>query len=233
MTKVYESPELLQQYLDFHFRSHEADYLPFHEFPEEWREYPSRCAEVLLEYTGGGGRALDLGCAVGGSSFALAADFEEVIGIDFSHAFVDTAAELASAGHFRLSEQTYTLTSEPRKCTPSFQQGDACSLSPDLGIFDGILMANLLCRLPDPEACLQGLKSHTEPGSILVFTTPCSWDEQFTPREKWLDPMMDGLHLHLDSWCTLEEEDNIPFILKDHQRRAQYTVALLSVWRVT
>lgn len=229
---MYESPALLRQYLDFHFRSSEPDYLPLHPVTEEVLDYPSRCAEVVLEYTEGRERALDLGCAVGGSSFALATGFEEVIGIDFSHSFVQTAEAMASTGSFRLSETEYRPPSEPRKCTPSFQQGDACALSPDLGVFDGLLMANLLCRLPDPAACLTGLRTLTRPGSVMVFTTPCSWEESFTPRDKWLDPMLEGMQTHLGPWCELLETDDIPFVLRDHERRAQYTVALLTVWRV-
>ena len=40
-------------------------------------------------------RALDVGCAVGGASFHLSTDFAEVVGIDFSHAFVDMANALS------------------------------------------------------------------------------------------------------------------------------------------
>ncbi len=232
LTNVYESPALLRQYLDFHFRSSEPEYLPLHPVDDELLDYPARCAEVVLEYAENRGRALDLGCAVGGSSFALATGFDEVIGIDFSHAFVDTAAEMAETGSFRLSEEAYVPPSDVRKCTPRFQQGDACALSPELGVFDGLLMANLLCRLPDPAACLKGLRNFTRSGSVMVFTTPCSWEERFTPREKWLEPMLEGMETHLGEWCDLLETDDIPFILRDHQRRAQYTVALLTVWRV-
>ena len=39
-------------------------------------------------------RALDLGCAVGRASFELARYFEDVVGVDYSQAFVDTANEL-------------------------------------------------------------------------------------------------------------------------------------------
>jgi 2-polyprenyl-3-methyl-5-hydroxy-6-metoxy-1,4-benzoquinol methylase len=34
---------------------------------------------------------LDVGCAVGGASFELARHFREVVGIDFSRAFVQAA----------------------------------------------------------------------------------------------------------------------------------------------
>ena len=33
-------------------------------------------------------------------------------------------------------------------------QGDACALDANLGPFDAVLVANLLCRLPDPAAFL-------------------------------------------------------------------------------
>jgi 2-polyprenyl-3-methyl-5-hydroxy-6-metoxy-1,4-benzoquinol methylase len=46
-----------------------------------------QCAKAASSKT----RALDIGCAVGGSVFALAEDFEEVVGFDFSSAFIRAA----------------------------------------------------------------------------------------------------------------------------------------------
>ena len=37
------------------------------------------------------GRALDVGCSVGGGTFELATTFDEAVGFDFSQAFVDAA----------------------------------------------------------------------------------------------------------------------------------------------
>ncbi|MDA3872867.1 MAG: methyltransferase [Kiritimatiellae bacterium] len=232
MTDSYESEALLGQYLDFHYRSTDPDYLPHHPLPVGVLEYPRRCAEVLLKSSTRFERALDLGCAVGGSSFALATRFEEVVGIDFSHAFIDATLQLADTGRFRHSETVYTLPSDIRKCAPSFMRGDACNLQEDLGEFDAILMANLLCRLPDPARCLNGLRRHTRSGSLLFFTTPCSWDETFTPRDNWLWPTLEGLHSHLDPWCECLDVFDMPFVLRDHPRRAQFTIAQASLWRV-
>ena len=39
-----------------------------------------------------------MGCAVGRSTFELATDFDEVIGIDFSQAFIDKARDMARDG---------------------------------------------------------------------------------------------------------------------------------------
>lgn len=52
-------------------------------------------------------RALDIGCAVGRSSFELARMFSEVIGIDYSQAFVDVCDQLKSDGKRR-----YAVTDE-------------------------------------------------------------------------------------------------------------------------
>lgn len=232
MTDHYQSETLLRQYLDFHYRSGDAGYLPHHSLPEGLLDYPGRCARKLIGASRKRGRALDLGCAVGASTFELSGQFDEVVGIDFSPMFIDTARRLADEGGFRLSETLYTPPSEARKCVPRFQVGDACALPPGLGLFDGILMANLLCRLPDPAACLEGLRAITAAGSVLVFTTPCSWDEAYTPREKWLHPTLEGLHRHLDPWCDCREVTDMPFVLRDHERRAQYTVAQASIWKV-
>ena len=43
-------------------------------------------------------RALDIGCAVGRSSFELTQKFEEVVGIDFSQSFVDACNHLKDQG---------------------------------------------------------------------------------------------------------------------------------------
>lgn len=232
MTDHYQSDVLLRQYLDFHYRSQDPDYLPHHSLPEGTLDYPGHCARRVIGLSERFGRALDLGCAVGGASFILATRFQQVVGVDFSAGFIRAADRLAREGLFRTSENAWHPPSEPRKCVPEFHVGDACALDPGLGVFDAVLMANLLCRLPDPAACLQGLKAHTAAGSLLLFTTPCSWDEAYTPREKWLSPTLEGLHRHLDPWCTCLEVADMPFVLRDHERRAQFTVAQASAWRV-
>ena len=51
--------------------------------------------------------------------------------------------------------------------------------------FDGVVMANLLCRLPDPLACLDGISSRVNEGGVVVITTP-SHNGRFTSKDKWL-----------------------------------------------
>lgn len=232
MTEPYETGVLLRQYLDFHYRGEDAGYLPLHPFPHGLLAYPRRCADWTIRQAIRHGRALDLGCAVGGSSFVLARGFSEVVGIDFSKQFISAAKTLADEGVFRDSQQEWVVFSELRRTVPTFQVGDACALPEDLGVFDAVLMANLLCRLPDPAACLRGIRRHVRPGSVLVILTPCSWDEAFTPKEKQLVPTLPALKEMLGSWCDLLEVRDVPFALKVHERRAEFTVAQGTAWRV-
>ena len=52
-------------------------------------------------------RALDVGCAVGRSTFELARGLKEVIGIDYSQSFIDAADILRSKG-----QMPYNLVQE-------------------------------------------------------------------------------------------------------------------------
>ena len=50
--------------------------------------------------------ALDIGCAVGRSSFELAKRFDRVVGIDFSHGFINACNQLKTYGRLEYSVQT-------------------------------------------------------------------------------------------------------------------------------
>ncbi len=90
-SNVYESDSLLSMYLGLHFPlsgSRESvqpvmdhgDATPLHGL-----RFPQRVAELLcsLEPKKSNNRALDVGCAVGGSSFELARSFDHVEAFDF------------------------------------------------------------------------------------------------------------------------------------------------------
>ena len=63
-----------------------------------------------------------------------------------------------------------------------FQRGDACSLPLDIGQFDCVLAANVICQLHTPHAFLDRLPSLVVTGGILVITTPYTFLTQYTPR---------------------------------------------------
>src|SRR5579871_4767553 len=101
----YESDAALDQYLLFHYGTPEQ-ICPLLPAMHSACGFPTRCVtEPLRHFTPTGrARALDLGCAVGRSSFELGHYFDEVLGIDFSSRFVDAARHMASQG--RVTVQT-------------------------------------------------------------------------------------------------------------------------------
>ncbi|MEM9400492.1 MAG: putative 4-mercaptohistidine N1-methyltransferase [Verrucomicrobiota bacterium] len=251
MNKTYETRELLDQYLLFHYGSaHEI--LPYDFGPVSALDYPKRCAELCLQAAAKNSddplpvnlRALDLGCAVGRSSFELARSCKEVIGIDFSESFVKAASHLKEHGQLEYkrtdegSLNTSLLATAPvdiERSRVNFEQGDACDLRDHLSDFDIVLMANLIDRLPEPEACLTRLSGIIKAGGTLVITSPYTWMEEFTPTEKWLGgkkeiTTLEGLQNKLKSDFEFDEVRDMPFLIREHVRKFQWSVAQASIW---
>lgn len=235
---------MLSQYLLFHFGRPE-DRMPWPDGPRQPHNFPVQIVRELLspELLPPAARALDVGCAVGGSAFELARSCASVIGVDFSDNFIRTARRLASGERIPFALQTEGMRQEMRDAqappdTPldrvTFETGDATALRADLGCFHVVLAANLLCRLPDPAAFLARLPDLVAPGGQLILTTPCSWLEEYTPREKWLatefESTSDALHRILAPHFRLDLEREIPFVIREHSRKFQWSVAQGTRW---
>ena len=246
----YETDKLVAEYLLFHFGApHEV--LPWEFGPSSALDYPSRCVSECVDIAAlpPGARALDLGCAVGRSTFELARHCAEVIGIDYSRRFVEVAATLARDGSLpyeRTDEGALTtrlLASVPSDIVrgrASFEHGDAQDLRDSLGSFDVVLAANLIDRLTEPAHFLARLPELVRQGGQLVITSPYTWLGEFTPRENWLggfaadgsrrttlDGLTAALSAHFDLVCTKD----LPFLIREHARKFQWSVAQASIWR--
>ncbi len=231
---IYESDKLLAEYLLFHYGSPE-EILPYESGPRNALEYPARCVSECVTARG---RALDLGCAVGRSAFELARSCESVIGIDFSRRFIDAANALKSGEipYLRADEGDITTPLIARvpagidRARVAFEVGDAMDLRADLGQFDVVLMANLIDRLRQPRRCLERLPSLVKSGGQLVITSPYTWLEDFTPRANWLSPTLDGLRAALAPHFDLVATRDLPFLIREHARKFQWSVAQATTW---
>ncbi len=186
-------------------------------------------------------RGLDLGCAVGRSAFEMARTCAEVVGIDFSHAFIRAAESLRRGevlGYDRREEATVQTRLEAK--LPDgldltglrFCQGDAMHLPSDLGAFDRVHAANLLCRLPQPGLLLDRLPELVNPGGELVLATPCTWLEEFTPPEQWpVNGTLDWLESALSPAFDLIRQTEEPFLIRETARKFQWTSSMVTVWR--
>jgi len=248
MNNIYETEKLLSEYLLFHYGFAE-DFFTGGIKAKGVRDalhFPERSVNGLLDFPPAPdeARALDVGCAVGRASFELARHCGSVTGIDFSSGFIGAARVLAQVGELafeRLEEGARTSPCMARvpqgivRERVAFETGDAMALREDLGAFDIVLAANLLCRLPDPAKFLARLPGLVKAGGQLAITTPCTWLEEFTPREKWLcddnSTTLDGLHRYLDGTFDLVKQVDLPMIIREHARKFQWTVALGTLWR--
>jgi 5-histidylcysteine sulfoxide synthase/putative 4-mercaptohistidine N1-methyltranferase len=243
----YESQDSLNQYLLLHFgtRDETSRYpLPSH----NCLDFPRRCATLLREaaqrYSVPAERALDLGCAVGGATFELARDFRDVHGIDLSAQFIATANVLRERGRvdYAVREEGDVRSPLVAVVDPSIDRSrvrfgiaDACALPQGLGLFNVVLMANLLCRLPDPKACLARLGGPlglVAPGGLVLIASPYSWMTDYTPRPAWLGAdSASALQSILDAEFQLLRQSDEPLLIREHSRKFEYIISHATLWR--
>jgi putative 4-mercaptohistidine N1-methyltranferase len=238
---IYESPRLLGEYLLFHYGT-EKEVLPWAFGPRGALGFAVRSVTELLDtrLLESHDRALDLGCAVGRSTYELSTFADEVLGIDYSQSFIHAAEKIRSEGempyvrHDEGSASTPLIAHRPahgNAAVVTFEQGDAMHLRDGLGEFDIVHAANLLCRLTDPLLLLDRLPSLVKSGGQLLLTTPCTWLAEFTPEDKWPQgSTLDWLQKQLGKDFTLEAQKDLPFLIREHARKFQWSVALGTRW---
>ncbi len=244
---VYEFPKLVAEYLLFHYGNAD-DVLGGMPGPRDAVGFAQRLVRELLDPSAlpPDAHALDVGCAVGGSAFELTRSCAKVHGIDFSNAFIAAAKTMATEGRLEFEKviegtitktATATLPPEGDPSRATFAIGDACDLPADLGAFDVVLAANLICRLPNPSRFFGRLPSLVRPGGQLLLTTPFTWLDDYTPRELWVGatpetgPSFAALETILAPHFELQHRADIPFLIREHSRKFQYTVALGTRWK--
>lgn len=241
----YETDEFISQYLEFHYGDEYFGVV----------NYPKACIEKVFELTDGYSlsKALDIGCAVGRSSFELAKQIPEVDAVDFSTRFIRNALNLREHGQLR-----YLITDEGELATlkkinleslglqetagrVDFSQGDACNLKPKYSDYDLVFAGNLIDRLYEPARFLELIEGRIKEGGFLVITSPYTWLEEYTEKQHWLGGIkvdgenqttLDGLRLHLKGRFELVDEPiDIPFVIRETARKHQHTIAQMTVWQ--
>ncbi len=239
---MYETDSLISQYLEFHYGK---DYFGV-------KNFPKACIEKIQPLIGETNKALDIGCAVGRSSFELARHFDKVDALDFSTRFIlnainlrdngkvryliDDEGELTTLKEFRLEE----LELGDKANNVEFTQGDACNLKPKYSDYDLIFAGNLIDRLYEPKVFLNDMIHRLNQGGLLVLTSPYTWLEEYTKKENWLGgkkingenfTTLDGLHECLDADFEFVEKHDVPFVIRETRRKHQLTVAQMTIWR--
>jgi 5-histidylcysteine sulfoxide synthase/putative 4-mercaptohistidine N1-methyltranferase len=240
---VYETDELIAQYCEFHYGSENFGI----------KNFCVNSVELLKPYIENikTVKALDLGCSVGRSTFELAKNFDEVVGIDFSANFINVGAKLKAYDSLIykvkkegeiFEEKSVSLESlglEEIKNKVTFMQGDACNLKDIYTGFDFIFCSNLIDRLYYPQKFLSDIPSRINDNGLLVLLSPYTWLEDYTPKENWLGGYikdnkevytLDTLKENLSQFELLETID-VPFVIQETSRKYQHTISQMSIWK--
>ena len=239
---IYETDTSTSQYCDFHYG-------------EEYfgvKNFPKNSVELLLPFFKdiNTNKVLDLGCAVGRSSFELANYFDEVVAIDYSHKFIEVAKNLQESVQIDFSVTLEGDLSEKRsidlktldllenKNNITFLQGDAQNLDASLNNFDLIFCSNLIDRLQDPKVFLKAIQSRLSENGILVLLSPYTWLEEYTPKQNWIGGYKDNgqdiftLEALKGEFSSLELVQciDVEFVIKETNRKFQHTISQMSIW---
>ena len=122
----------------------------------------------------------------------------------------------------------------------AFLQGDACNLKPLFTDYDLVFAGNLIDRLYDPALFLTAIVDRIRAGGCLAITSPYTWLEEYTAKDKWLggrrehgEPLSSfaGLVRALEPAFDLVAREDIPFVIRETARKHQHSIAELTVWR--
>ena len=74
---------------------------------------------------------------------------------------------------------------------------------------------------------------------MLILTSPYTWQEESTPKEKWIGgykrdgenvTTLQGLEEILGKEFTLIDTRDVPFVIQETARKHQHTIAHMTVW---
>jgi SAM-dependent methyltransferase len=140
-------------------------------------------------------RILDLGCAAGRTSFALAEEHPEalVLGIDLQLGLLRLAAK-AARGQVSYPRRRVGLVYDRRRFAVDlpgadrvdFWACDALALPFAREAADLCVGLNLLDCVPDPRRLLESLAGVTTPEGDILLATPYDWSTRATPPQAWL-----------------------------------------------
>jgi len=231
----YAQRSTVEEYLAFHFP--DADpLLPIlgPRAPSISDRYPRAVRRLWTPQSRG--RALDIGCAVGGMTFDLALDFGWVIGLERSAPLVREAVGIRGSGRARyravvegeIVRACDVAVDAPRNAR--FVVGDALAMPFRDGVFETVLALNLVDRVPDPGRALDEAGRVVAPRGQLVVGSPFTWTEAFTAKARWLGGFRrdgeavrgaDAIRAHLAPRFAVENAVDLPFFLPHHARSGQ------------
>ncbi len=250
-SRLYETDQLVTQYLDFHYYDAASGDVAD---PLGVPNFPKACVEATMRHMPPQRRerCLDVGCSVGRSALEFARFFSHVDAIDFSARFIQSGVrlqqgdevlyEIPTEGELTvgraISLDRIGLADVGRRV--NFMQGDACNLKELFTDYDLVFAGNLIDRLYDPALFLDTIAGRLRPEGVLVITSPYTWLEEYTQKAKWVggrreagEPLTTfaGLSRTFAGRFELLHRQDVPFVIRETARKHQHTLAEMTVWR--
>ncbi|SEM09563.1 Methyltransferase domain-containing protein [Syntrophus gentianae] len=249
-----------RQYLSTYAFDHYGDLDP--EEPAPSSAPPGSVLNLLREGLQVAGHAqrgpvIDIGCAVGRTSFELGKALDEIVlGIDLNFGMLKTAAAILEKGCLSYPRRRGGIAFERRRFPVSFDKAekvdfwvcDATALPFAEGTFSAGVSLNVLDCVWSPYDYLREISRILMPGGNAVLSTPYDWTANATPVEAWLGGhsqrsehkgsspdvlrslLSGGLHPHAVEALELISEKDVPWTLRLHDRSImEYLVHLMVI----
>ncbi|HSG38943.1 MAG TPA: methyltransferase domain-containing protein [Thermoanaerobaculia bacterium] len=203
------------------------------------------------------GPILDLGCAVGRSSFGLAGGDRLVLGIDLGYAMLRMASGVLRQARARYPRRRVGIVYDRRDFPVSFPHAetvdfwlcDATDLPFPEGTFAAVVGLNILDCVADPHGLLASLPRLLKAGGKAILSTPYDWSPRATPLGAWIgghsqrgghggasEPVLralltPGAHpASIERLRIVAEEASLPWRVRMHERSSvEYRVDLVVV----
>jgi len=203
------------------------------------------------------GPAIDIGCAVGRTSFELAEALDEIVlGIDLNFGMLKTAVAILEKGYVYYPRRRDGIAFERRKFPAAFEKAvnvdfwvcDAMALPFADQTFSAGISLNVLDCVWSPYDYLKEIGRILIPGGEALLSTPYDWTANATPIEAWLGGhsqrskhkgsspdilrslLSGGGHPNAVEDLELVSERNLPWTLRLHDRSVmEYLVHLMII----
>ena len=203
------------------------------------------------------GPVIDLGCAVGRTTFELADLCDEIVlGVDLNFGMLKTAAFIPETGCVSYPRRRGGIAFDRRRFPAAFEKADHC----DFWVCDATALPfadqqfsaaaslNILDCVWSPYDHLKELARILLPGGAAALSTPYDWTANATPVEAWLgghsqrsEPkgaspavlrslLSGGGHPHAIEELKVVSEEDAPWTLRLHDRSMmKYLVHLMVI----
>ncbi|MEH6711577.1 MAG: 5-histidylcysteine sulfoxide synthase [Paraglaciecola polaris] len=221
-------------------------------FEHDLQQVLALCQSMIDDELCKPNKALDMGCGTGRLAFELSRVFTDVDGIDLTARHIQHCLHLKDHGQLRYALPTegelqqfieinrHELGFIHKPENLNFAQGDGHNLKPQFNHYDLIVAHRMLDQLYDPQTFLHTMLARLNPRGILLLTSAYAWNEDITPKSKWLGGVkINGenqtsaaqLKYILGQSCDLLIEDELTSDVQIDNRTSARAHNHLTMWR--